>query len=279
MKSEALLLAALAVPLGAATAHAQQTPVLPPTTASAEVMQCAQAQMVVDRLLSTANITLETARQSNSASEMRSAVDDLQATLRDVRAQLAPCANVQPATDDHAGHGMPSGAATPATSSAPSTMPAPPVPAAAPPKPTAADPHAGHVTTPVAPAATKPAAPSRPPTTAKPLTAKPPASDPHAGHDMAPAKPAPAPAGAPPAKPAPTTKPPAGADPHGGHTTTAAPDSAAPQNEATDPVCGLKVDPKTAPSAQHEGRTYYFCSEPHRQLFSKTPAKYLPGRR
>jgi Cu+-exporting ATPase len=100
---------------------------------------------------------------------------------------------------------------------------------------------------------------------------------------MAPAKPASATKKAAPSapKPAPTTKPPAGADPHAGHTATpgASESAAKQQTEATDPVCGLKVDPKTAPNAQHQGRTYYFCSAQHQQLFSKNPAKYLPGQR
>jgi len=52
-----------------------------------------------------------------------------------------------------------------------------------------------------------------------------------------------------------------------------APDAAA---QAVDPVCGLKVDPASAPRATHQGRAYSFCSEQHRELFQKTPAKYLP---
>ncbi len=35
-------------------------------------------------------------------------------------------------------------------------------------------------------------------------------------------------------------------------------------------------DPVTAPQATHQGQTYSFCSEQHRQLFQKNPAKYLP---
>ena len=50
-------------------------------------------------------------------------------------------------------------------------------------------------------------------------------------------------------------------------------DSAA---QATDPVCGLKVDPATAPQSKHGGQTYRFCSAQHRELFQKNPAKYLP---
>lgn len=150
MKSNAFLLAALALLMSATAARAQQPPATPPTTASAEVMQCAQAQMVVDRLLSAANTRLETARQANSAADMRAAVDELQATLRDVRAQLAPCASIQPAGDPHAGHTMPNAAASPAA--APSaSAPTAAKPGAAP-KPAATDPHAGHTMAPPKPA-------------------------------------------------------------------------------------------------------------------------------
>lgn len=60
------------------------------------------------------------------------------------------------------------------------------------------------------------------------------------------------------------------ADPHAGHgAPAAAPD------KAVDPVCGMPVDPKKAPSATHEGTTYYFCSVEDRQAFQKAPQKYI----
>jgi YHS domain-containing protein len=98
--------------------------------------------------------------------------------------------------------------------------------------------------------------------------AKPPtATDPHAGHQM----------------PTPPSNAPKSADPRAGHKTGAmpsrpagSPGSKAAVTQATDPVCGLKVDPKTAPRATHQGETYHFCSEEHRQLFQQNPAKYLP---
>src|ERR1700730_16933254 len=48
---------------------------------------------------------------------------------------------------------------------------------------------------------------------------------------------------------------------------------------ATDPVCGMDVDPATARHrAEHDGRTYYFCSAGCRAKFAADPAKYLgPG--
>ena len=43
-----------------------------------------------------------------------------------------------------------------------------------------------------------------------------------------------------------------------------------------DPVCGMKVDPKTAAaSMEYEGETYYFCSQGCKAGFEKDPEKYL----
>ena len=47
-------------------------------------------------------------------------------------------------------------------------------------------------------------------------------------------------------------------------------------SQPVDPVCGLKVNPATAPQATHQGQTHYFCSEQHQQLFQKNPSKYSP---
>ena len=49
---------------------------------------------------------------------------------------------------------------------------------------------------------------------------------------------------------------------------------------ATDPVCGMKVDPHTAKHrAEHGGRTFYFCSAGCRAKFEADPNKYLkPGK-
>ena len=44
---------------------------------------------------------------------------------------------------------------------------------------------------------------------------------------------------------------------------------------AVDPVCGMKVDPKTAPSATYQGKTYYFCSAEEKAQFEKDPASFL----
>jgi YHS domain-containing protein len=228
----------------------------PPTTAAADVTACAQAQMVVDSLLASANARLELARQSNNAADMFAAVDALQTTIRDVRAQLAACANAG-AADPHAGHAMPGMTTAPGMSNIP-----PAAPAAEPP---ATDPHAGHT----------PAPAKAPPKTAKPPAAKPSTPDQHAGHNVPPASAAPK-TTKPATKPAARAKPSATADPHAGHAAPATPQSG--DAKVVDPVCGLRVDPATAPSTKHGGQTYHFCSTQHRDLFTKNPAKFLPNK-
>ena len=51
------------------------------------------------------------------------------------------------------------------------------------------------------------------------------------------------------------------------------------QRAATiDPVCGMTVDPAgAAGKAEHEGRTYYFCSQHCVHAFKKDPRKYAQG--
>ena len=45
---------------------------------------------------------------------------------------------------------------------------------------------------------------------------------------------------------------------------------------ATDPVCGMRVDPRTTPHRQdHAGHTYFFCSDRCRTKFVAAPARYL----
>ncbi|HSR67836.1 MAG TPA: heavy metal translocating P-type ATPase [Acidobacteriota bacterium] len=45
---------------------------------------------------------------------------------------------------------------------------------------------------------------------------------------------------------------------------------------ATDPVCGMSVNPETAPhSLEHQGRTYYFCSQGCLEKFKEHPRHYL----
>ncbi|NIM65859.1 MAG: YHS domain-containing protein [Candidatus Latescibacteria bacterium] len=43
----------------------------------------------------------------------------------------------------------------------------------------------------------------------------------------------------------------------------------------TDPVCGMEVDEEDAGGkSQHQGRTYYFCSESCQNKFEQEPEKY-----
>lgn len=41
------------------------------------------------------------------------------------------------------------------------------------------------------------------------------------------------------------------------------------------PVCEMDVDVATAPKSLYKGKTYYFCSEEHKELFDATPDKFL----
>ncbi len=48
---------------------------------------------------------------------------------------------------------------------------------------------------------------------------------------------------------------------------------------ATDPVCGMTVDPRKAEhAAEHDGATYYFCCAGCREKFETDPEKYLGDR-
>lgn len=42
-----------------------------------------------------------------------------------------------------------------------------------------------------------------------------------------------------------------------------------------DPVCGMQVDEKQAKAkAEHQGQTYYFCSDQCKQRFEKNPQQF-----
>jgi YHS domain-containing protein len=47
------------------------------------------------------------------------------------------------------------------------------------------------------------------------------------------------------------------------------------EGKSADPVCGMMVDPGTAPSATYKGKTYYFCSEDDKRKFEKNSEQYL----
>lgn len=64
---------------------------------------------------------------------------------------------------------------------------------------------------------------------------------------------------------------------HGGHDHDTGDADAA--DLATDPVCGMTVDPETAAaSVEHAGDTYYFCCEGCADSFESDPASYLTER-
>ncbi|QSO48721.1 YHS domain-containing protein [Alicyclobacillus mengziensis] len=42
-----------------------------------------------------------------------------------------------------------------------------------------------------------------------------------------------------------------------------------------DPVCGMDVSEETAPKAEYQGITYYFCCEGCRKAFTNDPQKYI----
>jgi len=41
------------------------------------------------------------------------------------------------------------------------------------------------------------------------------------------------------------------------------------------PVCGMDVDPKTAPKSVFKGTTYYFCSDDDKKTFDAAPDKFV----
>ena len=63
---------------------------------------------------------------------------------------------------------------------------------------------------------------------------------------------------------------------HGGHGACCAGPTRSTADHATDPVCGMKVDPKSAAgTADHDCKTYYFCSKHCVERFKADPRKYL----
>ena len=45
---------------------------------------------------------------------------------------------------------------------------------------------------------------------------------------------------------------------------------------ATDPVCGMRINPATAAGKiQYQGQTIYFCAKHCEQEFKKDPKKYV----
>ena len=64
-------------------------------------------------------------------------------------------------------------------------------------------------------------------------------------------------------------------DEHAGHPETADATEVSP-GKVADPVCGMEVDPATAPAqATYAGKTYYFCTLEEKEQFEKDPGKYV----
>ena len=112
---------------------------------SAELTECLRVQPVIDNVIAAAMARAEAARLSNNPTELRAAVEHLEAALRDIRTQSAPCATAAASSDPHAGHTMPG---MQAPSSAPGGQAPPESPssttAGKPVEAKTADPHAGH---------------------------------------------------------------------------------------------------------------------------------------
>ncbi len=44
----------------------------------------------------------------------------------------------------------------------------------------------------------------------------------------------------------------------------------------TDPICGMQVDDqKAAGQSEHQGQTYYFCSQGCKRKFDENPEQYV----
>lgn len=53
--------------------------------------------------------------------------------------------------------------------------------------------------------------------------------------------------------------------------------STAASEAVKDPVCGMSIKPGSAVRDEHEGKTYYFCSDHCRDKFRSEPGKYSPN--
>jgi len=134
------LVVVLAVGLTPAVSSAQHEGHQMPGTQSprSDLTQCLSAQPAIANVITAATTRAEAARLSNSPSELRAAVEHLEAALRDIASQSTPCLTAALSVESHAGHTMPSPAPE-------SKLPAPNASPSAPSQPAAADPHAGQM--------------------------------------------------------------------------------------------------------------------------------------
>jgi YHS domain-containing protein len=207
-----------------------------PQAASADVTQCLRVQPAIENIITAARGRAEAARLSNSPTEMRAAVEQLDAALRDIRAQSAPCSLAAASTDAHAGHTMPA-------IQQPADVPAAPM---------------DHSKMPMGGGA----AADKPGSAPGPSPAVPAAPMDHSKMPMGAGAPAAKPGDATGAKPAPMD-----------HSKMEMGGEAAP-GTVVDPVNGLTVDPGRAPKTTYHGQTYYFSSEQSRKEFLSNPAKF-----
>ena len=232
----AIAFTATFAPVVAAAQHEAHQAAAP--QASAEMVQCARVQRVIDNIIAASMARLELARQSNNPAEMRAAVDHFEAALRDIRTQLAPCS--APAAGADAGHAMPGMPQAPGTPAAGAPMDHSKMPMSGTP-----------ATQPDAAADAKRAPPAAPKDHSKMPMGGGPAAKPGAGTGTKPAAPA---------APMDHSKMPMGGE--------------AQPGKVMDLVNGLIVDPATAPKTTYQGQTYYFSSEQTRKEFLENPAKF-----
>lgn len=313
MRGRVSTLLMLIVGLGVGSADAQhdgrQTPgqPTPGTQPDAQLVSaCVQSQQQAAAIADQVGRRLEAARQTNSAADMRAAMDDLQTALSQMRTSLQACnplqAAAQPA-DPHAGHTMGSVKQSPgAAPQAPVMQPGSGAPVASAPaagapasKPGAGMDHAamGHGTPAASPKPGVPAPPTDHSKMGHAVPADKPAASP-AGKATAPASPSDrskmdhaAPATKPADKPAQSGAKPAtpgqpmdhskmsmgGSEPKAGDAKL----PVMPAERVMDPACP-NVDTKIAPNATYQRKVYYFCSAKDRDEFVKNPAAYLKKR-
>ncbi len=48
-----------------------------------------------------------------------------------------------------------------------------------------------------------------------------------------------------------------------------------PEDKAYDITCGMIIDKEGAVTAEYQGHTFYFCSEPCKEMFEAEPEKYV----
>ncbi len=48
------------------------------------------------------------------------------------------------------------------------------------------------------------------------------------------------------------------------------------REQLVDPICGMHMDPEAAPAvATCDGRSYYFCSDTHKEEFLRNPTYWV----